>query len=149
MPFGERLGQIGQGVLGLLGDEGGALTNLQQNPAFQMGVGLLDPRQSISQGILGGLKTAREAQITDEDRERMQKLREQLSELIAKQMGGGTGLPAPTPTEQALQQSLIPGQPGSSLNVPGATPPIMPQAGAGSETERLLQQLGWLGTLQR
>ena len=163
MAFMDRLKQIGGGVVGLLGDEGGALTGLQQNPAFQMGVGLLDPRASISEGVLGGLQRARGAQTSEEDRKRMEEYREALKKLIEAQtaqasapIDPATGQPN-TATEQALQMSLIPGMPGSGMNVPGE-PTLMPQQGGmgmggfggaapGSETERLLRQMGWQGYL--
>ena len=161
MAFMDRLKQIGGGVVGLLGDAGGALTGLQQNPAFQMGVGLLDPRASISEGVLGGLQRARGAQTAEEDRKRMEEYREALKKLIEAQTSAAAAPIDPasgqpnTATEQALQMSLMPGMPGSSMNVPGE--PVMQGgmgglggfggAAPGSETERLLRQMGWQGYL--
>lgn len=153
--FGQRLKDIGGGVVGLLGNEGNQLGNLVQNPAFQMGIGLLDPSQTLSQGVLGGLGRAAEQRRTEEDRKRMEEYRDALKKLIEAQTsaaaGGApinpaTGTPV-TPTEQALQMSLMPGMPGSSMNVPGE--PTMspgnlanPLGLGGTATGDLLQQLG-------
>ena len=151
--FGDFKGQIG----GLLSDPDKAF-ELASNPWVGIGTGLLSGKGAA--GAMAGLAAAKKQGQSDEDRERLAKLREQLAALIQQQAGGAgvPGQPPPTPTEQSMQMSLNPGQPGSSLMpgggpmIPGQTPPIMPgglPGGGMSETDRLLQQLGWQGLIQR
>lgn len=155
--FGQSFGDFKDRIGGLLSDPQQAHA-LTANPWVGIGTGLLSGKGAV--GALSGLAAAKQQMQSDEDRERLAKLREQLSALIQQQAGAVPGQPPPSATEQAMQMSLNPGQPGSSLNVPGATPPIMPQMGGGGgfggmqggmgpETLQLLQQLGWSGVMGR
>ena len=110
--FGQSFGAFGDRLKGLLGDPE-QQTALLSNPMFRMGTGILaNPGEGV-QGAVRGLAAAKQQGQSDEDRERMEKLREQLSQLIQKQLGGG-GDPT-TPTEEALQMSLLPGMAGSGV----------------------------------
>lgn len=127
-----------KGKFGDIMNDPGALTS---NPMFTGGMGLLsasrDARIDPFQAAVQGIQSGKEQQQSDEDRKRMEELRKKLAALIAAQTAnqGVPGQPPPTAQEQALQMSLNPGQPGSSLNAPLG---INPQ----SRTGALLQQLG-------
>ena len=120
--FGQSFGAFGDRLKGLLGDPE-QQTALLSNPMFRMGTGILaNPGQGV-QGAVRGLAAAKQQGQSDEDRERMEKLREQLSQLIQKQLGGDPD----TPTEQALGMSLLPGMAGSGVAGAAAGAAGMPQ----------------------
>lgn len=82
-------GQIG----GLLDPENPQnLTGMMSNPMFRAGMGILaanqDPTQNVFQGALQGLSAAKAQMQSDEDRERMQELRDKIAELIQQQQQG-------------------------------------------------------------
>lgn len=116
---------------------GGLLTDPQQqmgllsNPMFRAGMGILSENSKPFGGdkfgaALAGIAGAQGNKQEQDDRERLEQLRQQLAALIAAQQGGGGVGP------QGYPMSPVPGQ----------TPPI-----AGDQTQQLLQKLGWRGVI--
>lgn len=135
MPFGigfggkedpmKQMQQFGQNVQGLL-QSPQRQAGLAGNPMFNAGMGLLgssyDANINPFQAAMQGLQKGTTEQQSQADRERMDKLRKALAAMIAQQGGQVPGQPAPTATEQGLQQSLVPGQPGASMGGPETVP---------------------------
>ncbi len=106
---------MGQQVGGILQDP----TQLNSNPLFQMGIGLLDPTTTTTQAVLGGLAGAQANQQEQEDRARLEKLRQELATLLARQGMGPPpvgmaspqmmGPPAPMPPAAAFGPPRPPG----------------------------------------
>lgn len=128
----QLLGQFGQRVGGLLDPESPQnMTGLMQNPAFNVGMGILaanrDPRQNVFQGAMAGLQSAQEQQAAQEQQQRMEELRQQLAEFFQTQQG------------QAPDQTA---QPGGAMPGPAG---LMQQPGM-SLTDQLLSQMN-MGTM--
>lgn len=115
---------------GLLADPG----QLASNPMFTGGMGLLSASRDASvdpfQAALGGLMAGKKGQQADADRQRLEDLRKQLSELIRTQGQARAGDPN-TQAEQQAQMSMLPGMPGSGVApggmVGGQATPMPPQ----------------------
>jgi hypothetical protein len=163
MPFGITFGggqnpfqqvqDFGQNVRGLLSSPK-QQAGLSANPMFQAGMGLLGSSYDASvnpfQAAMQGLQKGTTEQQTQEDRERLEKARKQLAAYFAAQGEQVPGQAPPTMQEQALQQSLAPGQPGASM--PGGAAPPIPQRGytpayaslpGGDELQRQQRRMAW------
>jgi hypothetical protein len=145
-------GNLKNKTKGLLADGGQGLGALQGNPLFGAGMGLLassyDSRINPFGATMEGLKGSTEFKQTQEDREREAEYRRKMAEFFEamknRQMGV-PGMPGPTPQEQALQMSLLPGMPGSSA------PPMPPTNAPMSQAQQLpnMQQLAWRNIIGR
>ncbi len=118
------LGGLG-GLLGKLGALGGAgmgaggMGGLMTNPMFQAGMGILSENRKPFggdpfMGAMGGLMSAREITQADEDRKRIQELREEIADLIRQQQGmaqvdpatGAISTPLPNPPPRQMTDLL-------------------------------------------
>ena len=119
--------QMGQRVGGLLDPSSPRWQELAANPMFNVGMGILganlDPRQNVIQGAMAGLRTARETQAEQEERERLEELRRQLGELLRGQTPGQVpgqpraGAAGTAPPAQSLSYvSPLRQMPGSLTN---------------------------------
>lgn len=103
--FGQTPGQFGGRIKGLLEDPEQQMA-LLSSPMFQMGMGLLNNPGNGAQGILQGLQSAKQHSNQDKDRERMQKLRTALADMLGVDpesvdaMAGGVQQPAGMPPAQ-------------------------------------------------
>lgn len=153
MPLDWSFGGVKDTLGGLLAEKGAGLGELTSSPSFNAGMGLLSASRDASvdpfQAALGGLVAGKKGQESDEDRERTEKLRALMAQYFGGQGGGVPGQPAPTPTEQAMQQSLIPGLPGSSAQMPQGG--VMPESRVpsyaglpgGDQMQQQMNRLAW------
>lgn len=139
---------------------GGLLTDPKQqaalasSPMFSAGMGLLgssqDARINPFQAAMKGLTTGKAQAESDEDRERLAKMREALAAMIRQGGGQVPGQPPPSPQEQAMQMSLAPGQPGAGMGG-GMAPPVAPNARqaayaglpGGQDMQRQQNRMAW------
>lgn len=101
------------GLQGLLADPNKAM----ENPWFQAGMGVLSESQkpyggNWTQGALGGITAANETKQQREDRERIEKLRREIYDLIMQQQGRAVksvqgGMMSPVPQSQMPPTSIM------------------------------------------
>ena len=153
--FGEDwgAGALKQNLGGLLTDPK-QQAGLAASPMFSAGMGLLgssqDARINPFQAAMKGLTTGKAQAESDEDRDRLEKARKALAAYFAAQGQQMPGQPPPSPQEQAMQQSLAPGQPGASMGG-GMAPPAPPNARqaayasmpGGADMQRQQNRMAW------